>query len=358
VTGLSVAAFTAPLVLSLLIDTPILLWAARRSRAKMVALGLFGMGSSLVAAGFAPTLLTFALAFALFAPASGLACSLAQAALMDRAPERREQSMADWALAGTLGDLLAPFCIAGAVAFAGSHRAAYFIVGGGLMLLALPLARSELATSTEPPEAETAAGSLKAALSNRALVLWLAGVSLCGLLDEIFAAYGALWLRDRFPDDPNVVVKALTAGTVGALLGLVLLRRLLARHSPRLLLAIGCAGSLVTGALWLQSGTSWEATFFMGAVGTFVAFHYPLAQAQAYRAAGDRTDLVAALSPAVTSVELLSPLLLGLIADHFGLGVALLALFTQPAGLLAVLLVRASHTRREVAPRAKTRRLP
>jgi predicted MFS family arabinose efflux permease len=344
VTGLSVAVFSAPLVLSLLVDTPLILWAARRPRGKMVALGLFGMGLSLVAAGFAPTLLAFGLAFALFAPASGLACSLAQAALMDRDPERREQSMADWVLAGTLGDLIAPLCIAGAVAFADGYRIAYLAVGGTLMLLALPLARTELATSAEPPEAESAAGSLKAALSNRALVLWLAGVSLCGLLDEIFAAYGALWLRERFPNDPNVVVKALTASTLGALLGLVVLRRLLERYPPRALLAIGCAGSLLAAALWLRSSTPWAATFLMGAVGAFVAFHYPLAQAQAYRAAGDRSDLVAALTPAVTSFELLSPLVLGLIADRFGLAAALVVLLAQPAGVHAVLSLRASRT--------------
>ena len=339
--------FTAPLALSLLVDTPLLLWAARRPRAKMVALGLFGMGLSLVLAGLARGVVEFGIAFALFAPASGLACSLAQAALMDGDPDGRERNMANWALAGTLGDLFAPICIAAAVWFSGTHRAAYLGVGALLMLLAVPLARRPLATGNEPPEDESVGASLGAAFSNRTLLLWLAGVALCGLLDEIFATFGALWLRQHFPEDPDVVVKALSAQTLGGLLGLVVLKRLLGRYSPRVLLATACAGSIIAAVLFLGARSAWSATLFVALVGLFVSFHYPLAQAQAYRAAEGRSDLVAALGPAVTSFELLSPFVLGLIADRYGLTLALAALVAQPAGLLLILATRAGRRRPE-----------
>jgi len=296
------------------------------------------MGVSLLAAGSMPNLVGFAIAFSLFAPASGIACSLAQAALMDRDPERREAGMAAWALAGTFGDLVAPLCILAGVTLSGTHRAAYFAVGAGLVLLALLVRKRPLATGSAPP-AEHAPEPLRSAWSNRALVLWLGGVSLCGLMDEIFAAFGALWLRERFPDDPSIVTKALTACTLGCILGLLLLPRLVARFPVRALLAANAVMTVFACLLWLRSSSALEATLLAAAIGALVGWHYPLAQAQAYRAAGERSGLVATLTPLVTSFELAAPLLLGMLADRFGLTLALAVLLAQPLGLLCVCLL-------------------
>jgi FSR family fosmidomycin resistance protein-like MFS transporter len=308
----------------------------------MVALGLLGMGVSLLLAGALQSLAGFALAFMLYAPASGLACSLAQAALMDRDPEQREASMAGWALAGTLGDLVAPLAIWAAVAYAGDHRLAYFSVGALLVTLAL-LVRGRALTAGSPPPVAGPSESLKSAFRNRPLLLWLAGVSLCGLLDELFAAFAALHLSARFSDDPSAVTKALTACTLGSLVGLALLPLLLRRYAARALLVIGSLASVVAYLLWLTSESVVGATLAMGAVGAFVAWQYPLAQAQAYRAAAERSGLVAALSPAITSVELVLPPLFGLLADRLGLGTALFALLLQPLGLILLSATRLSR---------------
>jgi MFS transporter, FSR family, fosmidomycin resistance protein len=336
VAALTVAIFTTPLVLSLLVDVPLLLWAERRSRSRMVALGLLGMGLSLVAAALATSVVGFGLAFALYAPASGLACGLAQASLMDGEPERREQNMAAWTLSGTLGDLCAPLAIAGAVALGGDHRPAWWAIGLGLVLLA-PLIAVRPLPSGRAEDDEAPAEPFWKALRNRQLVLWLFGVSLCGLLDELFAAYAALSLRDRFPDDPAVVTKALAACTVGGILGLVVLRRLLVSVAPTGLLVVACLGSVVAYAAWLHSSSVTLVIVWIGVIGAFVSWQYPLAQAKAYRVAADRSGLVAALSPAVTSFELVAPLFLGLAAERFGLGTALALLLAQPIGLVVVI---------------------
>jgi MFS transporter, FSR family, fosmidomycin resistance protein len=337
VAALTIAIFTTPLVLSLVVDVPLLLWAERRPRAKMVALGVFGMGLSLVGAALATSVVGFAVAFALFAPASGLACGLAQASLMDAEPARREENMAAWTFSGTLGDLCAPLAIAGAVAATGGHRLAWWAIGAGLIGLAPLLALRPLPNAATLDEDEPAE-PFWVALRNRELVLWLVGVSLCGLLDEIFAAYAALSLRDRFPSDPSVVTQALTAGTVGALVGLVALRRLLRSVTPSRLLAFACIGSVVAYVAWLRSSSATAGIVWMGVVCAFVSWQYPLTQARAYRAARGRSGLVAALSPAVTSFELAAPFVLGLVAERFGLAAALTALLAQPVGLVSVIL--------------------
>jgi hypothetical protein len=320
------------------VDTPLLVWAERRGRGPMVGLGLFGMGLSLVLAGLARTPLEFALAFALYHPASGLACSFAQASLMDHDPERREHGMTAWVLAGTLGDLCAPLAIWAAVMFADTFRGAWLGVGALLIVLAPVLARQTLPhTRLEEDEGE-GGGTFGAALRNRPLLAWLVGVGLCGLFDETLTAFGALFLAERFPGSTTLAVTAgLTACTAGGVLGLVALNRLLHRFSARLLLGVACGSSIVLFGCWLSSSSILESTFWLFLLGVVIAWHYPLAQAQAYRAADGCSGQVVVLGPLSSVLELASPIALGLLADRGGLTLSLVALLAQPFGLLLVL---------------------
>ncbi len=334
--GLSLAAFTAPQLLALLVDGPLLARASRYGRAPMIALGLLGMAVSVLAAGLAPSLWVFALAFALFSPASGLACGLAQAALLDARPDEREEGMTDWALAGTFGDLAAPLVIAASTLSFGSFRAAWVLVGIALAVLAAFVARLPLGAAPFAERGEEMA-SLRRALGDRPLVRWVLAAALCALLDETFTALAALFLSERFPHVLLAVPVGLAACTLGGVLGLVLLRRLLTTRSPRVLLALSSAGSVAAYVFWLASGSFVLATVWLFAIGVLVSFQYPLAQAQAYRAAGDRSGLVAALSPIGNALDLVSPLVVGLVADRLGLAVALACLLAQPVGLLFAL---------------------
>ncbi len=63
---------------------------------------------------FTPLLLSFIL----FYPASGAFVSLSQATLMDLEPARREQNMARWTAAGSLGVVAGPLALGGAAALA------------------------------------------------------------------------------------------------------------------------------------------------------------------------------------------------------------------------------------------------
>jgi MFS family permease len=333
---LTFVVFTAPQLFALLVDTPLLVWAERRGRGPMVALGLFGMGLSLVLSGLARTPLEFGLAFALYHPASGLACSFAQASLMDHEPERREHGMTSWVLAGTLGDLCAPLAIWAAVLLADSFRGAWLVVGAVLIVLAPLIARQRLPHTRPAEDEDEAGGTFRSALRNRPLLAWLAGVGLCGLFDETLTAFGALWLTERFPGSTLAVTAGLTACTAGGVLGLVALHRLLHRFSARLLLGVSCACSVVLFLGWLASTSILGSTLWLFLLGVVIGWQYPLAQAQAYRAA-ERSGQVVVLGPLVSAFELASPIALGLLADRGGLTLSLVALLAQPVGLLLVL---------------------
>jgi len=349
VAALTLAVFTVPQLFGLLVDPPLLLWAERRGRARMIALGIAGMGASLIGAGLARSAVEFALFFALYFPASGLACGFGEASLMDLDPARREERMAAWALSGTLGDLFAPLSIAGAVFLFGSYRAAWLGIGLGLFGIAAFVARAKLPDPHVDAHDE-ATGTLRSAFRNQALLLWVAGAALCGLLDETFTALVALLLAERFAGEPFAVPIALTVCTAGGLIGLVALPRLLARFSPHRLLALSCVGTVLTMGGLLRAGSVLSACCWMMMLGVLVAFQYPLAQAQAYRAAGPRSGLVAVLAAPLSVFELVSPITLGLLAERFGLVVALSCVLAQPLGLLAVLVLARRRDRHRERP--------
>src|SRR5829696_1794732 len=72
-------------------------------------------------------------------PAAGAFVGLSQATLMDAAPERREQNMARWALAGSVGNSVGPAAV-GACVWAGVSWRWGFVAAGALMLLAVAAA--------------------------------------------------------------------------------------------------------------------------------------------------------------------------------------------------------------------------
>ena len=73
-------------------------------------------------------------------------------------------------------------------------------------------------------------------------------------------------------------------------------------------------------------------------VGLTTAPLYPLAKAQAYRSLPDQAGMVNAVGHVFQPLDIVVPLILGVIADRFGLVPALLLLAAQPAGLLWIAL--------------------
>lgn len=114
------------------------------------------------------------------------------------------------------------------------------------------------------------------------------------------------------------------------------------------LLVGSCVGSLVFYALWLSGEPAPESALWLFATGAFVAAHYPLAQAQAYRALPERSTLVAAAAQPFSALELLLPWAVGWCADRVGVLAGLSLLTMQPLGLLLVVIV----TRRATAKSA------
>jgi len=282
----------------------------------------------------------FAAAIAISFPASGCGVQLAQAALMDADPERREQLMTRWTLAGSLGDLAAPILFAAFALIAWGWREAFVLMGGLLLGYAVVLASRrfpDVVGREADEQGPTLRESVRAALSNRRLLAWLLGVWLCSLLDEIVVVFGSLYLRDLGADQASRGL-LLAAGSAGAVLGLVLADRWLARTDPVRLLALACAVCIALYLGWIAIPLAPLGLLLFFGVGLSAAPLYPIAMAQAYRQLPDQAGMVNALGHFFFPLTLAAPFALGFVADAVGLVPTLLLLVVQPAGLLLLAL--------------------
>jgi MFS family permease len=332
------------------------MWADRhpRHRRALVVGGLLGMAASLLGVALAPSPPLFAVAMGCLFVTNGLGVNLSQATLMDATPDEQPLWMTRWVTAGTLGDLAGPLCLSAAAWAAVGWRGAMAAIAALVATHALWLARQPFPEPSDGDDGEaTWTDAVRTALRDRILLSWVGGVALCGLLDETFVALASAWLARAF--DASLAVRGAVVGgaTLGGVLGLVVLERLLARGTPgrTLLLLASCATGIGLAA-WLAAPTLATSALLLFALEAVAAPLYPLAQAEAFRALPDRAALVEALQSVLAPVDWLLPVALGLLADRWGLGWALGALAAQPIGLaLLAWLAPVAEAQPEAHPR-------
>lgn len=380
--------FLLPQVLALVVEPYLLLRAEAWGRARALRLGLAGMAAALLCGAFAPSAAALGLCVALYFPSSGLACGVAQASLMD-ATDERAQSLTDWTLAGTLGDLATPLVL-GLLDHAGcSWRWTFGLVGLAVVGVALLVPRfdAEDAAASRDHEGtaacKDAAGredaarqdaneegapdndadfepplreALRLIRGNRTLWWWLLASALCSLLDELFASQIGVHLASTMGEAnaTGPLTRQLVVLGVGGAAGLLVQRWALRRVAATRILTATCLATLVVYGAWLVALPDASSLFYTALLGACIATHYPLAQAQAYDALPGRAGVVAAASQAFTAIDLLYPVLVGYLSDTLSPAVGLCALLVQPLGLLgAAAYTRAARVKPSAAPNSR-----
>lgn len=336
--------FVVPAIVGLVVEPLVFLASDRHPRKWFVAGGLGVMAASAFAAALAPNAATLAGAIACWYVAAGASASLSQATLVDRAPEHRARTMTRWTLFAAVGDLLAPIAAGGLAALGLSWRASFVVVGCALAIWCIAITASRFPGTQPAPAGEPAPPlwrSLREALRDRVLVLWLLGLALCDLLDEILVVFASLHVRIELGAGPGWQSAILAGFVIGSLVGLAVLDRLLARCAEDTLL-VGC-GLLCTVAYmaWIGAPSLLASAILIVPVGATSATLYPLAAARAYARCPGRSGVVLAGGHLFTPLGLALPWLLGVVADRAGTLVALALLVAQPLGL--TLLARVSR---------------
>jgi MFS family permease len=334
------------------VEAPLFARADRaRDPRRWLRVALCGVAASCLCAAWSPGLVGLAVSMGLFGPASGIVCGLAQGAYVGGALHEAERRMARWTLAGALGDIAGPGLVGAVLALGLGWRTAFVVAAGAALLLAAfmpawPKAGRDAGLDTSGATADADFGEadpedaprapLREALAIPGVWPWVLATAACTFLDEIVLAFAALQVSVRFGPGPEPRALVLGALVGASAIGLVGLERVVHRFDPRRLLvatAIGSALSLAASVLAPTPALAAAAAALLGLTG---AAHYPLAQAQAYRAAPGRPGAVNAVAALLLPLEVAIPFGLAALAAAAGPDVALLALGAQPVVLLVV----------------------
>jgi MFS family permease len=343
-TGYVTLAFVAPVIVAAAIEAVIAAKSDAWDRRKLMVAGQAVLAVALGVLAITRNTWVFTGALALAGAGSGVGCATAQAILVARDPAKVDRTMLRWTLFAAVGDVAAPLITGAAMALGFSYRAAMGVVGVMVAVQCVGLFRVPPAPS-EVDDAEAPADPLRLALGRAVrmprLWAWLFAAATCTLLDELVIALAALRMEREQGTGPTLATSLAVTFSLGAVLGTLLTDRLVARFGSRVVLltsAVLCACALV-GVLAPSALVSAVALFL---VGVTCSPHHALSLARAYATMPRNPGTVQAIGQLFVIVDVGAPLVLGLVADGWGLRVALATLLVQPAVILAfaLLLVR------------------
>lgn len=347
---------SAPAIVASLVEPAFgFLGDAGRRRA-LVRGGGVAFVASLVLVALSPGFWPLLAALAVLYPATGAFVGLSQATLMDAAPEARERNMARWVLAGSVGALAGPLLV-GAMARGGlGWRSVAVVLAATSALLVLVLWRlppvAHLADDANGDEGDGAPTTLAAladgareawrALRRRAVVRWLALLELADLMVDGLLAYLALYFVDVVGASEARAGLAVAVSTGASLVGSAALVPLLARVSGMAYVRASALLAVVAFPAFLLVPDPVAKLVLVGVLGALTSGWYAVLQGRLYDEMPERSATVLALNNVSGLVATLLPLAIGVVAERFGLGVAIWLPILAPVALLVGLPRRAA----------------
>lgn len=332
---------SAPALAANLVEIPIGLLADSPRRRRMVIAGGVLFTSALVAVALAPTFGVLLAALAVLYPASGAFVALSQADLMDADTTRREQNMARWNLAGSVGALAGPGLLIAAILVGAGWRGAYAAMAlvAAVALVALALTSTSRAVDSAP-----AAGigqALRAALRSLArgeVVRNLLLLEVSDLMLDVLTGYLALYFVDVLGEPAWVGAIVVAVRIASGLAGDVATVHILERVAGLAYVRATAAAAVLAYPLFLVVPGVGPKLVVLAVVSLLTAGWYPVLQARLYESLPGQSGAQLAIGNVFRIAATPIPLLIGLAAARFGLGWALWIFAVSPLLLTALLL--------------------
>ncbi len=277
------------------------------------------------------------ISFALFSPASGAFVSLSQATLMDLQPARREQAMARWTFAGSLGVVLGPIALGLLLAGSLGWRTVFIAAATLTVVVLILMWRLRFLTpaGTEG-NVSLLAGAREAlrALRRREVLRWLVLLQFSDLMLDVLLGFLALYFVDVAGVSTARASTAVAAWTAAGLVSDLLLIRLLDRVDGLAYLRVSAVAELALFATLLLISSFWAKLVILALLGVFNAGWYAILKARLYATVPGKSGTVMAVDNIFGLVGGLLPWGIGVVAESFGLGAAMWLLCAGPLALL------------------------
>jgi FSR family fosmidomycin resistance protein-like MFS transporter len=283
-------------------------------------------------------------AFVLFYPSAGAFVSLSQAALMDAAPARREQNMARWAFAGSLGVVAGSLALNATVTTAGASWRAWFGVLCVVSVLLVLGARGLAFDAPGRPAAPHARAGVRQGASDALRALrrgdvrrWLVLLESSDLMLDSFHGFLALYFVDVVGLGDGQAGMAIAIWTGAGLTGDLLLIPLSERVRGLSYLRWSALVMLFLFPAFLLAPTLHLKLVLLGLIGIANTGWYSILKAQLYTSMPESSGGALALGNISGLVGGMIPLALGLVAERFGLASMMWLLLAGPLALVVAI---------------------
>jgi MFS transporter, FSR family, fosmidomycin resistance protein len=323
---------SAPIYSSAIFEPAFGILGDSRWRRRVVVGGGVAMALALALVAVAPGFLVLLVAFVVLYPATGAFVSLSQATLMDLEPERRELNMTRWGIAGGIGAVVGPLAVAAFLALDIGWRPlfAMFAVAALALTVGAGATHARIRPARERPSARAAFAGLR----RPRVVRWLVLLEFADLLLDVLLGFVALYLVDEVAASPAIggvgVAVWTGAGLAGGFGVIAVLRRV---DGLRYLRASALLALVLYPAFLLAPGVPAKLVL-LALVGLCTAGWYSIPKARLYDALSGQSGAAVTLGSLAGLVGGTAPLVLGLVAERYGLDVALWILVVAPVALL------------------------
>jgi FSR family fosmidomycin resistance protein-like MFS transporter len=311
-------------------------------RGKLILMGGLFFGIALLVTAISRQFWVLLLAFIIFFPASGAFVTLSQATFMDSDPSRRNQNMARWTIFGSLGVVLGPLLL-GAFIIGGLNWRILFVALAVLPFVVIIVYHKKFwdlknnfhQMKKKLTREELLKGFLEAIriLKNLNVVRWLVLLEFSDLMLDVFLGFLALYFVDVAGFSSKMAILAVAIWTGVGLLGDLLLIPLLEKVNGIRYLRVSVIIELVLFPAFLIFQSGWVKLVILGLLGFFNAGWYAILKGELYSTLPGKSGTVMTLGNLADLIGKSIPLLVGLIADRFGLGYAMWILLAGPIAL-------------------------
>ncbi|MBN1594978.1 MFS transporter [candidate division FCPU426 bacterium] len=303
-------------------------------RRLVVLLGGMAFSAALLLRGASPSFMLLLVSLIVFYPASGAFVNLTQASLMDLEPRRRELNMARWTFWGSAGMLLGPLLVSGILFLGLSWRYFFLAAGGMAFLAALWQWRVVPRHENNRVSLRNAAAAIAEAFKTKSILRWLVLIQAGDLMVDVLMAFLALYFVNVGKVSPAQAGLAVGVWTGVGLLGDFLLIPLLSRVKGLAYLKISAGVMLALFPAFLLVPWFWLKLVLVGLLGFFNSGWYAILQAQIYEMLPGRSGTAMALFNISCLAGAIIPVLLGFIAETYGLSVSMWLLLSGPLAML------------------------
>ncbi|MGH3877627.1 MAG: MFS transporter [Actinophytocola sp.] len=305
-----------------LLGTPLGVLVDYVSRRAMAVIGGIGYGVGLWLFAVAGNFATLFVAVVVMGLMGDALVRAVEVALVDVAGDKIEPALARSNLLASVGDLVGPLLLAGALATGLGWRGAFWIAGAmmvayGVLLATQPLPRP---TGADDEERRPWRTFLEVARDRRVLVAGLL-VGLLVAFDETFVGFAVAFLTTDRGLSPAVATLAAGGGMAGGLAAAAWA----SRTNRRRIGLRPCAVLLLAGVVLLFVPNVVAAAVGTAAVGAAANLAWIILQAAYMTLRPGQAGTTSAVVDAVSNIGVLTPLAIGLVADHHGLTVAMVS---------------------------------